>query len=233
MHSAGGRLSRRTVLKRALLLSTGAALPGGLAGCSSDAADPGARSEPAATAVATPAAESPEPTRTLLAYFSRAGENYHYGGRRDLDVGNTEVVSNMISQLAEVDVYRLQPADPYPHDYEQTVERNRQEQRSNARPALLEPPPPTTAYDTVLLGCPVWNSSTPMIMRTLLDSTDLSGKTVLPFVTYAVTGMSGIPDEYASLLPGSRLGEGLAVQGEEVQGAREQVQNWLRRVGIT
>jgi hypothetical protein len=31
--------------------------------------------------------------RVLLAYFSRAGENYWYGGRRDLRVGNTEVLA--------------------------------------------------------------------------------------------------------------------------------------------
>jgi FMN-dependent NADH-azoreductase len=85
----------------------------------------------------------------------------------------------------------------------------------------------------VLLGSPIWNSSMPMIMRTFLDEVDLAGKTVLPFVTYAVTGMSGIPQEYASVLPNARIGEGLAVQGEQVQGARGQVQSWLRSVSVT
>jgi flavodoxin len=224
MGAAGWPAGRRTFLKGALVVGASAALPG-LPACSTDRGRP----------TAQPSTQSPQQasSATLLAYFSRAGENYHYGGRRDLPVGNTEVVANMVSQLAEVDVYRLRPAEPYPYDYELTVERNRQEQRADARPALLEPPPQTTAYDTVLLGCPIWNSSMPMIMRTFLDAVDLSGKTVLPFVTYAVSGMSGIPEEYASLLPGARVGEGLAVQGEEVQGAREQVQNWLRRVAVT
>jgi hypothetical protein len=31
--------------------------------------------------------------RILLAYFSRPGENYYYGGRRNLEVGNTEVLA--------------------------------------------------------------------------------------------------------------------------------------------
>jgi hypothetical protein len=48
----------------------------------------------------------------LLAYFSRAGENYHYGGRRDLDVGNTEVLAGMISRLLGCDVHRIEAADP-------------------------------------------------------------------------------------------------------------------------
>jgi flavodoxin len=214
---------RRAFLKGALVISTSGVLPG-LTACSTE------RGRPTAQPSTSP---QPAPSRPLLVYFSRAGENYHYGGRRDLQVGNTEALANMVTQLADVDVYRLQPAVPYPHEYEQTVERNRQEQRDDARPALLQPPPQIAAYDTVLLGCPIWNSSMPMIMRTFLDAVNLAGKTVLPFVTYAVTGMSGIPQEYASLLPNARIGEGLAVQGEEVQDAREQVQSWLRRVSIT
>jgi flavodoxin len=224
MGAAGWPPGRRAFLKGALVMSASVALPG-LAACSTERGRP--------TTQPSTQSRQQASSRTLLAYFSRAGENYHYGGRRDLQVGNTEVVANMVSQLADVDMYRLQPAEPYPHDYEQTVERNRREQRADARPALIEPPPPMVAYDTVLLGCPVWNRSMPMIMRTFLDAVDLSGKTVLPFVTYAVTGMSGIPEEYASLLPGARVGEGLAVQGEEVQGAREQVQSWLRRLAVT
>jgi hypothetical protein len=43
----------------------------------------------------------------LLAYFSRAGENYYYGGRRRLRVGNTLVVAGMISRLIGCDVHRI------------------------------------------------------------------------------------------------------------------------------
>ena len=75
----------------------------------------------------------------LLAYFSRAGENYHYGGRRDLKVGNTEVLARMIAGLTTVDVYRIGAADPYPDSYDATVARNVAEQDDNARPAIADP----------------------------------------------------------------------------------------------
>jgi hypothetical protein len=45
----------------------------------------------------------------LLAYFSRAGENYYYGGRIDLKVGNSEIVARMISKLISCDVHRFVP----------------------------------------------------------------------------------------------------------------------------
>ena len=46
-----------------------------------------------------PGAEHPSAStsRALLAYFSRAGENYHHGDTRVLEVGNTEVLAGRIS----------------------------------------------------------------------------------------------------------------------------------------
>ena len=48
--------------------------------------------------------------RVLLAYFSRAGENYHYGGRTHLEVGNTEVAAEIISACISADVYKIEAA---------------------------------------------------------------------------------------------------------------------------
>jgi flavodoxin len=48
----------------------------------------------------------------LLAYFSHAGENYHYGGRRNLEVGNTEVLAGLIRDSIACDVHRIEAADP-------------------------------------------------------------------------------------------------------------------------
>ena len=51
-----------------------------------------------------------------MAYFSRAGENYWNGGRKDLAVGNTEVVAQIIAEPADVGTYRILAPTPYPHD---------------------------------------------------------------------------------------------------------------------
>jgi flavodoxin len=58
----------------------------------------------------------------LVAYFSRAGENYAYGGRTNLTVGNTEVLAHLLSHLITSDVHRTEPTDPYPDSYDETVE---------------------------------------------------------------------------------------------------------------
>ena len=63
------------------------------------------------------------PPRTLVAFFSRAGENHHYGRRLWLEVGNTEVLVGLLASLVGVDVHPIVPAEPYPTDYEETSPR--------------------------------------------------------------------------------------------------------------
>ena len=181
---------------------------------------------------------TPQPTtsrsasRILLAYFSRAGENYYYGGRRNLEVGNTEVLATMIAELIDCDVHRIDAVDPYPASYDETVQRNVTEQDTDVRPGIANPLASITGYDTVLLGSPVWNVRAPMIMSTFTDSHDFTGKTILPFVTYAVSGLGRVDDDYATACPGARIGTGLAVRGEEVSQHRTGVETWLQESGL-
>ncbi len=220
-------MERRQFLAGGLLLGSGL-LAGVLSACTPRTETP--VPDPSDTRESSP---TPSGTRrVLLAYFSRPGENYYYGDRIDLDVGNTQVVAEMIADATSLDVYRIEEADPYPHSYDETVARNVQEEQDDARPAIANPLPDLAGYDTVLLGSPVWNVQAPMIMRTFVDGTDLAGTTIHPFVTYAVSGMGSVARDYVELCPEATIGEGLAIQGEEATGARASVEAWLRRIGL-
>lgn len=193
-------------------------------GCaSSDEPEPGRTSAPSA---------APTDARVLAAYFSRAGENYHYGGREFLEVGNTEVLVGLIRERIDCDVHRIEAAEPYSDDYDDTVARNVREQNADARPAIANPLPDIAGYDVVLLGSGLWNVRPPMIMRTFAEGLDFTGKTVLPLVTYAVSGMGDAPDDYTEACPGATVGDGLAVRGEEVRDAGDAITSWLRRVDL-
>ena len=228
-------MNRRTLLRSSFVVGAGALLGTQVAACSVPAAP---SSAPPTSGAAIPQSRAtPEPTatsgpRALVAYFSRAGENYYYGGRTTLAVGNTEVLAEMISSAVAVDVYRIDAADPYPDSYDATVERNVREQNTEARPSIAGDLPAVSAYDTVLLGSGIWNVRPPMIMRTFVEGVDLSGKTIFPFVTYAVSGLGSTIDDYTRLCPRSTISEGLAVRGEEVADARGDVEAWLRRIGL-
>ncbi|MFG2777977.1 flavodoxin [Streptomyces prunicolor] len=176
-------------------------------------------------------ATSPSGKRVLLAYFSRAGENYYNGGRTDLKTGNTEVLARMISEHIECDVHRIEAADAYSDDYDATVARNVREQDADARPAIANPLSSIDRYDLVLLGSPIWNVRAPMIMSTFAESYDFRGKTVHPVTTYAMSGLGTTERDYAAVCPGATIREGLAVRGEEVGKADAEVRSWLRRIG--
>jgi flavodoxin len=220
-------MQRRAFLRLGLA-GVGGATVGVLSACRSDTPRD-ARPNPT---------RSPQPAqgeragRVLLAYFSRPGENYWNGGRRNLKVGNTEVLARAISARLDCDVHRIEPVDPYPADYDATVERNVREQDTDARPAIASPLPSIDEYDTMLLASPIWNVRAPMIMATFTESLDFAGKTVHPVTTYAMSGLGTTERDYAASCPGATIAEGLAVQGEEVAAAEPTVRAWLQRTGL-
>ncbi|WP_284982059.1 flavodoxin [Arthrobacter sp. efr-133-TYG-118] len=180
----------------------------------------------------TTAAPGTSGGRVLLAYFSRAGENYYDGGRVRLDVGNTEVLAGMIGSLIACDVHRIDAEEPYPDNYDATVARNVQEQNANARPAIAKPLPSIEKYDTVLLASGIWNVRAPMIMTTFVESHDFTGKTIHPITTHAMSGLGTTEKDYATSSPGAIIGEGLAVRGERVRDSGQDIESWLRRTRL-
>ena len=65
-------------------------------------------------------------------------------------------------------------------------------------------------------------------MSTFIEGLDFAGKAVLPLVTYAVSGMSGVDEFYRDALSGATVGPGLAVRGEEVRDSGAEIDAWLR-----
>ena len=125
---SSNRMRRRCFIRLAATGVAGAAVGVSLSGCGeSSPDDPGPdedrREQPAPAAGGS----------VLLAYFSLPGENYWNGGRRNLRVGNTEVLAEMIADRLDCDVHRIRAADPYSEDYDETVQRNVRDSLPNRR----------------------------------------------------------------------------------------------------
>ncbi|WP_336697900.1 flavodoxin [Curtobacterium sp. USHLN213] len=225
-------MTRPVFTRRALIRGAGAAAVAAAAAASLAACSP----DPAPST--TPRSSVP-PTdrdhRILLAYFSRAGENYWNGGRRTLDTGNTEVLADLIRDRIDCDVFRIEAAEPSSDRYDDTVRRNVEEQDSDARPRIAGDLPDLAEYDTVLLGSPIWNVQPPMIMATFAEAVDLSDTSLRPFVSYAVSGLGNTDSFYRDLRTGARVGDGLAVRGEDVRdgGTGSDVDRWLSAAGLS
>ena len=142
------------------------------------------------------------------------------------------MLARIIAARMDCDVHRIEPVEPYPADYDETVERNLREQETDARPAIANPLRSIDGYDTVLLAGPIWNVRAPMIMSTFAESHDFAGKTVHPVTTHAMSGLGTTPDDYARECRGARIAAGLAVRGERARSAGADVDAWLRQTGL-
>ena len=51
-------------------------------------------------------------TKKLIAFYSRADENYVSGTLKTLAIGNTEVAARMIQELTGADLFKIEQAKP-------------------------------------------------------------------------------------------------------------------------
>lgn len=168
-------------------------------------------------------------SRKLIAFYSRAGENYVSGMLKPLETGNTEVAAGIIQSLTEADLFRIEQARPYSSIYNECIGQAQDDQKRDARPALKAYPDSLDQYDTIYLGYPNYWSTMPMAVFTFLEHFDLSGKTILPFCTHEGSGMGTSEKDIKRLCPGARVEKGLAIHGSKVEKSREAIERWVKK----
>ncbi len=170
--------------------------------------------------------------KTLIAFFSRADENYFGGAMRYVPVGNTEIVCDNIRRLIEADRFKIEMKRPYSPVYMSCIEEAKQDLRAKARPELTALPESIDGYDTVILAYPNYWGTMPMAVYTFLEAFDFSGKTILPLCTNEGSGMGSSEREIRRLCPGAKLKPGLPVTGSRAAQAEPQLKRWLSANGL-
>ena len=170
--------------------------------------------------------------RTLIAYFSHAGQNYSHGGIRHLPVGNTQVVAQKIHALIDSDLFYIDTVEKYPDDHMKKIEIAKREYEENARPRLTERVENMEDYDTVLIAFPNWWTTMPMAMFTFLESYDFAGKTICPLITHGGSGFSNSLEDIRRLCPEAVITEGLAIHGDQAATCDREVETWLEKIGL-
>lgn len=172
--------------------------------------------------------------RSLVIFFSRAGENWQVG---NVERGNTAVMVDYIQEQADVDVFEIVPEVAYPSNYMECVNYvNDVEIPQNLRPAYKGDINNLADYDNIFIGGPIWCGQPPYIFRTFFEkhAGELNGKTVIPFGTH---GGSGV-DSYTSLIkeyyPNATVLESLGISGSSIrnESSKTTVKNWLNRLGF-
>lgn len=177
-------------------------------------------------------------SKILVTYFSATG--------------NTQAVAERIVELTGADVYRIRTSVPYASNPYDDSDRIQNEAYNDLRPAVANLPSAETIaqYDTIFVGSPCWWHQPAMVVCTFLENYDLSGKTIIPFITYgATTYLNESMQKIYKLTPNSKhipetLSEDLDPDdittpgrpdddGIYMPGRASGVEAWLRRMGLT
>ena len=144
--------------------------------------------------------------------------------------GTAKIVAEEIAKQTGADIREIVPEIPYDGNrehYSALLQVAQSEHDTDARPAIREPLP-IEDYDRIYIGYPMWCYTFPMIIYTLFDQYDFSGKTIIPFNTHMGSGDGGTYQTMRELEPEATVLEGLPVEMSDAEnGPEKAVKKWL------
>jgi len=170
--------------------------------------------------------------KILVAYFSRADENYSVG---NISKGNTKIVAEIIAEKAGGDLFEIKPVKKYPANYEECTEVAKIELQEKARPEIVGRVENFADYDIIFLGYPIWWGDMPMAVYTFLEQENYSSKKIIPFCTHEGSGLSGTEKNISDKTKAEVL-QGLAIRGNVAQNDNtktdSEIDAWLKKLNF-
>jgi len=157
-----------------------------------------------------------EPGKVLVAYYSYSG--------------NTRYAAEQIRKATGGDLFEIKPVKAYPSDYNTCVSQAKKEINAGFKPELAERVKDIRKYDVIFIGTPNWWYTMAPPVLTFLSVHDLSGKTVIPFVTHGGGGMARCESDIRKACPKSKFGKGAAFSGGSIQSANAALNKWVNEV---
>ncbi|MGN1122914.1 MAG: flavodoxin [Eubacterium sp.] len=167
-------------------------------------------------------------SRKLIAFYSRADENYVSGTLKTLTVGNTEIAAGIIKELTGADLFKIEQVKPYSKGYNDCIEEAKADQQRNARPELKGYPDSIDDYDVIYLGFPNYWSTMPMAVFTFLEHFDFRSKTIKPFCTHEGSGMGRSVSDIKMLCPNAIVESGFAIRGGSAYESIKNIEDWVK-----
>lgn len=156
----------------------------------------------------------------LIAYFSHSG--------------NTRYMAEQVHAQVGGDIFEIRTVKPYPEDYDTVVDQAKREQNMSHRPQLATHLPDIESYDAIFVGYPNWWGTMPMVLFTLFEENDFSGKTLIPFCTHEGSVFGRSVSDMKKINPHATIADGLAIRGGSVRNksAHKDITEWLADLGL-
>ena len=168
----------------------------------------------------------------LIAFFSRADENYFSGKMKHVKVGNTEIVVNKMKEIVDADVFKIDMKKPYSPSYLTCIEEAKNDLEKQARPELTQYLDSIDKYEVVILAYPNYRGTVPMAVATFLERYDFAKKAILPLCTNEGSGMGTSERDIQKYAPDATILTGLSIRGGEAEECGPVVKAWLSENGI-
>ena len=150
----------------------------------------------------------------LVAYFSATG--------------TTESLAKKIANLANADLFKIEPETPYTlEDLDWTNKNSRSSIEMNnlsSRPKIANSITNIDLYDKIFIGFPIWWYIAPTIINTFLEQYNLNNKTIIPFATSGGSKMGETNKHLINSCPNANLIEGKVLSPHI---SNEELTNWL------
>ena len=182
-------------------------------------------SEPATADNTEPAADGDadaEPASSILvAYYSASG--------------NTERVAEIVADELGADTFELLPVEPYSEadldwmDGSSRVSAEHNDQSLRDIELESTEAPNWDAYDTILVGYPIWYGDASWVLNTFVKGNDFSGKTVIPFCTSTNAGIGRSGSNLASMAGTGDWKDGMRFVEQEDESV---IRDWAKGLGL-
>ena len=170
--------------------------------------------------------------KTLIAFFSRADENYFGGAMRYVKTGNTEIVAGIMNDLISADTFKIEMKEPYSPVYMTCIDEAKKDLKENARPELSTYIDSIDGYENIILGYPNYWGTIPMAVATFLEKYDFNGKTLFPFCTNEGSGMGSSERDIKKYAKGADVKKGLSITGSQAANSKDAVKKWFAANGL-
>ncbi|MDO4335498.1 MAG: flavodoxin [Bacteroidales bacterium] len=157
-------------------------------------------------------------SKILVCYFSATGI--------------TEKAARRIAALTGGTLHEIAPAVAYTDsdlDWRDSLSRSYVEMHNrDFRPALKDSVTDMSDYNVVFIGYPNWWNTHPTIINTFIESNDLKGKTVVPFMTSGGSNIINSENELHEAYPGIMWAKGLLMNDV----SDDDIKDWLSEYGL-
>ena len=146
--------------------------------------------------------------------------------------GNTELFSDYIKEIIDIDSYKIIPVNSYPSESQTMNDLVKKEYEENLRPEIKDPITNITKYKKILLGYPLWNSHLPNIIISQLVKLKLLGKTIYPFNTCERSGIGNTIIDIKLHSLGAIIKSGFSLKASKIktdkEGCIKEIKVWLK-----